>query len=125
MLDRMRKPLKTRTGPKILRRTFLSNTFKAAAFELSQGLCTIKKHIKHKRLVDYYFCCTKEISATKLPIETIVEPVSKDDIALDLENDIIFDCNGGVKINKFLDYIESIVIGHNLRFTMMQVYTCR
>ena len=43
LLNRMRKSLPIRTGPMILRRTFLSNTFKATA----------SVHGKDERLVEY------------------------------------------------------------------------
>ena len=50
----MRKSSPTRTGPKILRMTFLSNTLKAAVSVLN-GLwfCNIKKHGEDKRLVEF------------------------------------------------------------------------
>ena len=51
------------------------------------------------------FCRTTEVSVTQLPIETTVVLVGKNDPALN----IIFGGNGGVKINKSLDYIENIV----------------
>ena len=35
---------------------------------------------------------------------------------LDLQTDIIFGGNDRAKINKFLDYIESITMGRNLTF---------
>ena len=53
--------------------------------------------------------------ASQLSIETIVASVCKSDHSFDLQTDIIFGGNGGVKINKFLDYIESIGTDRNLR----------
>ena len=52
--------------------------------------------------------CAQLLSAT------IVAPVGKSDPALDIQTEIIFCGKGGAKINKFLDYIESKVIGRNL-----------
>ena len=52
---------------------------------------------------------------TQLPIETIIAPVGKSDPSFDLQADIIFGGNGGVKINKFLDCVKSIVIDRNPR----------
>ena len=60
-----------------------------------------------------------------MPIETIVAPLGKSDPALDLQADIIFGGIGGAKINRFLDYIESIVNGLNLRSKMQHASTCR
>ena len=106
LLDRMRKSLPTCTGAKILgRRTFLWSTLKAVAFVLNGSgphLCDLKKHEQEERFVQYEFFRTREVSATQLPIETIVAPVGKSESELDLQTDIIFDGNGGVKINKSL-----------------------
>ena len=55
----------------------------------------------------------REVSVTQLPIETIVAPVDKSVPTFDLQTDIIFGVNGGAKVNKFIYYIKSIVIGHN------------
>ena len=44
-----------------------------------------------------------------MPIETIVAPVGKSNSAFELQTDIIFVGNGGAKINKFLDYMNSMV----------------
>ena len=67
----------------------------------------------------------REVSTTQLPIESIVAPVGKGDPALDLQTDIIFNGNGRAKINKFLNYSKSIVIGRKLRIRMLHVFTCR
>ena len=49
------------------------------------------------------------------PIDTIVAPVGKSGPVLDLKSDIIFGDKGEAKINKFLNYIESIIISRYLR----------
>ena len=49
----------------------------------------------------------RRLSATQLPIETIVALVGQ---RFDPANDTIFGGNGGAKINKFLDSIKNIVI---------------
>ena len=90
----MGKSSSARTGPKILRRTFLSNTLKAAA--------SIKKHEEIKCLIKYKFCRTREISATQLPIETIVAPVSRSDPVFCLQTNIIFDGKKGAKIDSLI-----------------------
>ena len=56
--------------------------------------------------------------ATQLHIETIVAPVGKSDPASDLQTDILFGGNGGAKINKFLDYVKSTVIGRSITNTL-------
>ena len=60
--------------------------------------------------------------AWQLPIEIIIAPVGNSDPTFDLLTATIFDCNGGAKINKFLDSIKSIVIGRNLRINTPQDY---
>ena len=67
----------------------------------------------------------REVSVTQWPIETLVAPVVKSDPMIDLQIDIIFGGNGGVKVNKFLDCIKSIAIGRNLRIKTLHVSTCR
>ena len=57
----------------------------------------------------------RDPSATQLPMKAIVVPVGKSNSVLDLQTVIIFGNNGGVKINKYLDHIESLVIGRNLK----------
>ena len=79
-----------------------------------------KKKGWNERLVDYWFCSTREVSANQLPIETIVAPVGKNEPALDLQTDISFGDNG-----EAFDYIKSIVIGRNLRINMPHGSTCR
>ena len=69
--------------------------------------------------------CERGLSATHLPIETIVAPVGKSDPALDLQTDIIVGDNVGAKINKFLDQIESTVIGRKLGFRAPHVSMCQ
>ena len=49
-----------------------------------------------------------------MPFETIGASISNNVSALDLQTDIILDVGGEAKINKFLDYIDSLVIGRNL-----------
>ena len=71
---------------------------------------------------DLRLCHTREVSVTQLLIEIIVAPICKSDPALDIQTDIIF---AGIDGAKFLDYIESIVIGRNLRFNMPHVTTCQ
>ena len=73
LLDRTRKSSPIRTEPKILCRTFLSNTLKAAASVLN-GSMPLR---------------TREVSATLLPIETILAPIGKGDPAFDLRTDNI------------------------------------
>ena len=73
-------------------------------------------------LVEYKFCHSREVSVTQSVVETIVAPVGKSDLAFDLQTDIIFGGNGKGKINKFID---SVVIGRNLRINKPHVCTCR
>ena len=56
-----------------------------------------------------------------MPFEAIAALVGKSDPALDLQMDIIVDHKVGAKINKFLNWIESIIVGHNLGFSTSQV----
>ena len=54
-----------------------------------------------------------------------MEPADKNDYALDLQADINFEGNGRAKLNKFLDYIESIFTCRNLGSNKPHVLTCR
>ena len=56
----------------------------------------------------------REASAAQLHVVAIVSPVGKSDPPLDLQTAIIFGDNGGIKINKFLDCLENLVIGRYL-----------
>ena len=72
------------------------------------------------RPVEYLFCRKREVSAAKLHIETIV--------ALDptlVAMLILFLVPMVVKTNKFIDHIESIVIGRNQGSNMPHVPCCR
>ena len=60
-----------------------------------------------------------------MPIEIKVAPVGKNDPTLDLQTKNIFGVNGEAKINKFLDYIEILVIGRNMECNTPNVRTCR
>ena len=65
----------------------------------------------------------REVSATQLPIKTLVVPIGKSDPALGLRTDIIFGGNVGAKINKFLDYIKTMVTCRNLRINTPHIST--
>ena len=67
----------------------LLDIIKATASVLNLCLYVIKKHGQ-----ECFFCSTREISSTQLPIKTIVTAVGKSDPALDLQTGIIFDGNG-------------------------------
>ena len=67
----------------------------------------------------------REISVTRLPIETIVESGGKSDSTLDLLTGITFAGNGGAKINKFITNIESTIIDRNLESDTLYVPTCQ
>ena len=56
-------------------------------------------------------------------MENIVVPVDKSDPSFVLQTDFILGGNGRAKINTFLDYIEVIIIGFNLRSNTPQVFT--
>ena len=63
----------------------------------------------------------KDVSSTQLAVETMVAPVGKSDSTLDLQIDINFHGKGRVKIYKFIDYIERIIISNLGSHTLLLV----
>ena len=87
--------------PKILRRIFVSHTFKAAASVYN----SVFKHGKNEQVVEYKFCGTIPYGDHK---------IGKSDPTLDLQTVIIFVDNCGARINKFIGNFENIITSRDL-----------
>ena len=63
-------------------------------------------------------CQTRELSATRLPVGTIIVPVDKGYPMLDIPTDITFSGSARAEINKFPENIQNVVVGRDLEFNM-------